>query len=305
MPRARTAEAAGIEGLLPALRWLDARLTVAAGAAEAVHGVAPGEDPFQGLYVTGARAQELLSRDPAVPALRAAVGAGATQPPGARALRRLARTFGLEAFDLDVLLLAAAPELDLRYERVYGFLQDDVTRRRPTVDLALSLFCSSMAERARGRARLGPDAPLRRHRLVALGDEGSPLLARPLAVDERIVALLLGEPGLDPRLRPYCQLMAPVIGLRALVMNDELRRALRTLAREARAGAALRLSLHGSDATAASEAAEAIARAIRTPLLVVDPARARRGWRGPLAGRARGADRASNRLSPRRGRRAR
>ncbi|HEY7618468.1 MAG TPA: hypothetical protein VH834_01800, partial [Solirubrobacteraceae bacterium] len=147
MARARAAEAAGIEGLLPALQWLDARLAVAAAAAQAAHGVGPGEDPFQGLYVTGEQAQELLSRDPAMPTLRAVAGGGAGPGSAAPVLRRLARTFALEAFDLDVLLLAAAPELDLRYERIYGFLQDDVTRRRPTVDLALSLFCSSMAER--------------------------------------------------------------------------------------------------------------------------------------------------------------
>ena len=51
----------------------------------------------------------------------------------------LAGAYGLSYFDLDVVLLALAPEVDLRYERVYAFLQDDVSRRRPTVDLALNL----------------------------------------------------------------------------------------------------------------------------------------------------------------------
>ena len=54
-------------------------------------------------------------------------------------LESLARRFGLDDFELTVLLVALAPELDLRYQRFYAHLQDDVTRKRPTVDLVLSL----------------------------------------------------------------------------------------------------------------------------------------------------------------------
>ena len=47
--------------------------------------------------------------------------------------------FGLDACDLDVILIALTRELDLRYKRLYAYLHDDVTRRRPSVDLALTL----------------------------------------------------------------------------------------------------------------------------------------------------------------------
>ena len=36
---------------------------------------------------------------------------------------------------------------DLRYERIYAYLQDDVTRRRPTVELVLNVLCESSAEK--------------------------------------------------------------------------------------------------------------------------------------------------------------
>ena len=60
------------------------------------------------------------------------------------ASNRLATLFQLTPSDCDVLLICLAPELDLRYERLYAYLQDDVTQRRPTVDLATepSLLCS-------------------------------------------------------------------------------------------------------------------------------------------------------------------
>ena len=56
-------------------------------------------------------------------------------------LRLLSDAFDLTAFDVNVLLLCLAPELDIRYERLFAYLQDDVTRRLPTVDLALVLLC--------------------------------------------------------------------------------------------------------------------------------------------------------------------
>src|SRR6185369_1226161 len=46
-------------------------------------------------------------------------------------LQALVEAFDLDTFDKDILLLCLAPALDLRYEKIYGYLQDDVTRKRP------------------------------------------------------------------------------------------------------------------------------------------------------------------------------
>jgi hypothetical protein len=78
-------------------------------------------------------------------------------------LRRLARAFQLSSFDLDVILVALAPEVDLRYERLYAYLQDDVTRRRPSIDLAFNLLCTSPEDKLARRAHLAAAAPLSRH----------------------------------------------------------------------------------------------------------------------------------------------
>jgi ATP-dependent 26S proteasome regulatory subunit len=42
----------------------------------------------------------------------------------------LQNTFNLSTFDLDILAIAIAPELDRSYERVYAYLQDDITNTR-------------------------------------------------------------------------------------------------------------------------------------------------------------------------------
>ena len=75
--------------------------------------------------------------------------------PGDSRLAWLQQTFGLSAFDLEVLAIALAPELDGRYKQVYAYLQEDRRALRPTVDLALTLLCETSAEKLRRRRNLG------------------------------------------------------------------------------------------------------------------------------------------------------
>ena len=135
------------------------------------------------------------------------------------------------------MLLAFAPEVDLRYERVYACLQDDVSRRRPTVDLALNLLCAAPEAKLGRRWHFTEDAPLVRYDVVRLVAESSnaepPLLAHALKLDERIVRRLLGDRGVDPVLRGICAIVEPAdSGREAPVLEDRLE-ALVALVRQA------------------------------------------------------------------------
>jgi hypothetical protein len=83
-------------------------------------------------------------------------------------LCQLVQEFDLSPFELNIILLALAPALDLGYERIYGYLQDDVTRRHPTLNLALNLFCQPGAERLLNLDYFLEEAPLLRFRLIDL-----------------------------------------------------------------------------------------------------------------------------------------
>src|SRR3982750_3593682 len=48
--------------------------------------------------------------------------------------------FCLSRLEQDLLLVALGPELDLKYETLYGYLNNDVTRKWPTQDLAIRLL---------------------------------------------------------------------------------------------------------------------------------------------------------------------
>ncbi len=150
----------------------------------------------------------------------------------------LGDTYGLSAFDLDVLLVALAPELDLHYERLYAYLQDDVTRKRPTVDLALNLLCTSPEERLVRRSHFEPDAPLIQHGMLHLFSDSAvahpPLLAHTIQLDPQFVDILLGQNGLDRRLASFCDLIEPAYTLADLLLDEETRQALPALVAESK-----------------------------------------------------------------------
>src|SRR6202008_451139 len=79
---------------------------------------------------------------------------------------RLVASFGLNTLDSIILLLSLAPEFDVRYERIYGYLQDDVSQRHPTVNLMMNLLGGSVTERFAVWQRLSAEMPLRQHRLI-------------------------------------------------------------------------------------------------------------------------------------------
>jgi hypothetical protein len=176
-------------------------------------------DRFRGLYLSPERIEQLVRpREERVAAtdaeeLRAQVEADADRA-GADGqllrLRELARNFELGDLDVEILLVALAPDVDPRYEKLFGYLHDDVTRRRATVGLALELAgAHPLAAEARGRFR--PDAPLAHHNLLVVADEDRPFLSRSLRVADRVAAHLLGDDRPDPAVAPLLAPSAPCL----------------------------------------------------------------------------------------------
>ena len=129
-------------------------------------------------------------------------------------LVHLAITFGLDRSDLDTLLICLASTLDLRYERLYGYLQDDVTRKRPRINLVLDLLCEpGPTDRLSLLLRFADDAPLfKNYLLERTSDSGSgslPLLSQVLNVDPAIVAWLLGGYQPHAELGAHASLIQP------------------------------------------------------------------------------------------------
>ena len=117
---------------------------------------------------------------------------------------RLTNDFGLGTPELDLLLLAAAPSLDPRIGRVYGYLNDDVARRHLTPALAVRLLDRHAMSTSVLRRILAADGPLRQQALLRLGDE-RPLVEAPVRVDDDLLDRLLGIDGIPAGLAHVCE----------------------------------------------------------------------------------------------------
>lgn len=271
-----------LDELLPLLQRLDQLLEQAVVAAQVAYGAETAHDPYRGLHVNPEDAEQLLQRKPAAPVFQL----NSQLPTESISnlikqdsrLARLIQTFGLSDFDLDIITIALAPELDRRYDRLYAYLQDDVRCQRPRVDLALNLLCHSAADKLAKRSHFAPDAPLIKHNLLHLvteSDRPKPtLLAREFHLDDQVVRFLLGQPGLDERLTQFCQLIHPTIFLSNLPLNSEIKQALATLSiQNWQQQKALQLYFQGTDRPGKVNTAEALATELKVPLLTVDLAR--------------------------------
>ena len=272
-------EANDLNGLLPLLQRLDQLLESAIAVAQLAFGTESSADRYRGMHVTDADVDTLLSREPGAPAF---LGYGDLStdfppnllPPGSR-LDWLQQTFGLSNFDLDVVAIALAPELDRRYERLYIYLQDDVRGKRPTVDLALNLLCADAMTKLSYRSHFAAEAPLIRQGLLHLVADANPakptLLAHELHLDESVTRFLLAQTGLDARLTPFCQLLQPTRSPNYSPLNAEKVRSLIACITQAqKQKSPLRLYFQGPDRGGKQSMAEAIAHHLQTSVLKVD-----------------------------------
>ncbi|MEU8825095.1 ATP-binding protein [Streptomyces sp. NPDC048636] len=152
------------------------------------------DDPYRGQYLTPEAVARVLDQP-------GGLGLSADEPPcppPGSVLGALAADFGLSPLDTDLLLVAVAPDLDARFEWLYGYLNNDLTRRRPTVGLALELC--GLGGVASARFRLDPGAPLISGGLLEIAEPERPPLSRVLTVPDRVTAHLLGSTAPDARL---------------------------------------------------------------------------------------------------------
>ena len=193
-------------------------------------------DPYRSLHVGDREVWELLVEEPGSPAFnlleRPERSSREYIEPGSR-LAWIWQTFGLSGFDLDVLAIAIAPELDLRYERLYSYLQDDITRKRPTLDFVLNLLSSDGTTKLEQRNHFASHAPLLKHGLIQLCAD--PHQVQPsflnyyLKLDEQVSRFLLGHSGLDERLAHCCELIQPQENLESLFITQETKQGLHEL----------------------------------------------------------------------------
>lgn len=260
------------------LARVDELLRRAVAASAEITSAAPAAEALRGLFVSDIDAGRLVQRGPqplgrTLAFDRPLVELSHAEPQW----RLLANAFTLTPAELDILALAIAPEIDLRYERIFGYLHDDVTRRRLTPDLACQLLCASFEERLTARQLFAADANLMRHGIVQLLPDASQpqgsMIGCGLKIDDGIIEFLLGHGDIDPRLAGSraaewdSGVAEPATGEAVYAVDQLLRE------RREDGEPRLRSALVGSDDTLKRAIVRHVARQLERPLLVVDVGR--------------------------------
>ena len=191
----------------------------------------------------------------------------------------LAQRFALSPLEIDLLFASLAVELDRRYERVYGFLHDDMSRRLASPGVALGLYCVSMSEQLSTRALLSPQSPLRYFRLLEVIEDNAtiPWLSRSMRTDERIVSFLIGDTQIDSRIAQFVAPLdagvdSPDDAPARASLNESLVR-LVNWASSSQANKKPLIYLHGTRHAGADRLVSNVARQLNVPVITVDAER--------------------------------
>lgn len=182
--------------LQAAVKWIQSALL------NAVQGTIDDNGDVHGFSVTRATVTQSLQSDRTKNQNQEAESAfvSAMESPENRndPLISVVNGFLITPLEARIMLLAFAPELDVRFQRCFGFLLDDMSRRVGT----LGLLCSLLGEPLRIRSELAKSGALLGWRIFEACGGCLPAADEPLRVDPFLSHWLLGESnGLenDPR----------------------------------------------------------------------------------------------------------
>ncbi|MBR0820229.1 ATP-binding protein [Bradyrhizobium liaoningense] len=186
---------------------------------------------------------------------------------------RLSREFELTRVEQDILLAVAAPEIEFKYETLYAYLNNDVTRKAPTLGLLERLFGRDAASRLDVRAALRANATLLTSRLLhTIGPDPAGTMHAALKIHPALPGYLLalgyadGSDLIEHRPREGL--------LRTAALDDLVRARLRTTCRAWTRGSetAPIWLLHGRDAMLREAAAATLCGMLDLDLLTLDAA---------------------------------
>ena len=194
-------------------------------------------------------------------------------------LVQLANLFGLSQLEIEILLICLAPQIDLKYEKLFAYLQNDITKKHPGVDLVLNLTYHSFEEKISARDFFSPYAPLLKFKLLEFIENGyeknAPLLSKHLKINDRVAGYLLGNSFIDSDLQAVTELYYSQQDLSALILNEKLKRQLSEFSEWFKRASDenrqnIIFSFCGPYGAGKREAAGAFCREINLPLLIID-----------------------------------
>src|SRR6266536_551377 len=197
-------------------------------------------DEFRGLYISDEQVNQLINRsvnyegpssaiDELTQKAESLCAADLTRKTDSSPWHKLVTEFSLSLIEQDILLLAVAPEIDLKYETLFAYLNNDVTRKWPTFDLALRIGASIAEQRSAVRHCLLPEAQLFSSGLlqpITSATDRRSWLTTGFSAAPMVCQYLSNTSSLDPRLASFVDQRTPSINWERLPISSDLKKGL-------------------------------------------------------------------------------
>lgn len=128
-------------------------------------------------------------------------------------LLELKRRFQLTETELDILVCCISPDIDIRFQRYFAYLQNDVSKKRPTVQLLSRMFLGEKDNVFQARSLFNKETSLFNKKLLnfksneSIKESAFPV-QMPVAADS-VTDFLLGMNHLDSSLQTIARLIDP------------------------------------------------------------------------------------------------
>lgn len=196
-------------------------------------------------------------------------------------LLTLTHLFNLTKFEEQAILMAFAIDFNRKYEKLFAFLQDDVTSNYPTIDLAMKLFCESPEERIEAHHAFYKNEKLHTYFFSEeenIQQTAKSYLSKPLKLDKRIVHYILGINEIDERIFPYTTLIHTEQQLRPLHIHVDIQEQLQAFVSSTYAlnngeQHTLTINLYGKSGAGKKLQAKHLCQHLNSNLLLVDTCR--------------------------------
>jgi ATP-dependent 26S proteasome regulatory subunit len=193
-------------------------------------------------------------------------------------MEKLMKYFHLSDCEKEILMVAMLPEIDADSERLFSYVQDDVTRKRPTVGLILDILGESLTDKIADREFFSPGGQLLKNNLIYLLDDTqrkqAPLLEKAVKVDQRICDFLLGSDSIDHVIASSVHKIIPGKSFEDVIVEDEIKNRLSGFCmKKSQENVRFVFHFQGAPGSCRLETAEAYCRKAGINLLVVDTGR--------------------------------
>lgn len=192
-------------------------------------------------------------------------------------LVKITKLYKLSSFEVDTLCICLAPQFDSKYSTLFAYLQNDVTRKNPSIELILNLLCRTFEEKVKARQYFFLQSKLFKNNILhSIEDTHHPdksHIMTEIKVNRRILAYILDNDFPDDNISLVSKLFYPDNQLNDITLPNTQKEKIQdfiSFYKTVHNPGNFIFSFYGATGSQKEETALAICSELGYPLLVVD-----------------------------------